>query len=461
MRLSLRTDTLKSIYSPRETESKGRLISLGDALLTAVFNVFITGIFYTGFLTMYGISVTGVGIVNFIPFLASCFSIFSPSILKHFRRKKPVLLAAKILFYAIFILATTLMPRFVTDPDARLLWLVILLFVAYALWALFSPGFTTWFYHFFPGDMEKRTQYFVYNQVFSSILSSLVLLLSGVITDLVASSGNSGRIILFFRYFAFVLVLVDVFVLSRAAEVPLPENNRQRLREIFTLPLKQRKFLLCMIIMFVWNFNCNLNNGLWAFHLLNHMHFSYTLINLMSVMYTVLFLFTSRIWRRVLRRYSWIRTFGITNLLWVPTEIFFFFMTPERGYLYILLSFCQNILNVGFNLSYANILYMNLPRVDETSYISFSSIGCNLFAFLGLLTGTWIAGLTGENTIPMLGMDVYSLQFTCLGRGLIMGILGFVLTRYWRHFTPDEEVRLLDESNRLRNQKRLKQHPAS
>ena len=93
---------MRSIYNLGDERAKGRLISLGSSLMTAFYNVFITGIFYTGFLSMYGISVTGVGIVAFIPTIASCFSLFSSVILERIKRRKTVLIAAKIYFYVFF-----------------------------------------------------------------------------------------------------------------------------------------------------------------------------------------------------------------------------------------------------------------------------------------------------------------------------------------------------------------------
>ena len=71
--------TISDIYSVKDDDGKGRLISLGSSMITAFYNVFITGIFYTGFLSMYDISITGVGIVTFIPYIANCFSVFSTS----------------------------------------------------------------------------------------------------------------------------------------------------------------------------------------------------------------------------------------------------------------------------------------------------------------------------------------------------------------------------------------------
>ena len=142
--------SMSDIFSLKNDEAKGRTINLGCNLLAAFYNVFITGIFYTGFLSMYDISITGVGIITFIPYIANIFSIFSSKILGRFKRRKPILIASKIYFYAMYIVATTVMPQFVVDPQARLVWFAVILFLGYSVYAPFAPGFTVWFYNFFP-----------------------------------------------------------------------------------------------------------------------------------------------------------------------------------------------------------------------------------------------------------------------------------------------------------------------
>ena len=448
------TRSLGEIYNLRDDNAKGRLISLGSSLLTALYNVFITGIFYTGFLTIYDISITEMGIISFIPLIASCFSVFSSMILERIQRRKPILLASKVFFYAMYILATTAMPNFVADPHQRVIWFGAILFVAYAVYALFSPGFTPWFYNFYPADDAPRIRYISLNQMFSSIMSSVVLLASGFLTDAVAGSPYQEQLIIGLRYAAFLFVLIDVGMQACAREYPYPVGEKLRFYQVFTLPLRYRKFMACMILMFAWNYISYLNNSLWTYHLLNHMNFSYTLINSMSVEYTVILMLTTPMWRRVLRRYSWIKTFGIANLIFVPTELLFFTMTPERSYLYVLLGTWQNILAVGLNYSYANVLYMNLPEENSTAHIAFYSVGCNLFAFLGLMTGTWVSSLTGDTPVYMLGMDVYSVQFTCLMRMVLLLVVALVCMRYWRVFTPDKDIAAMEEAQAERRRAR-------
>ena len=431
---------MSDIYNLKDNDAKGRLISLGSSLMTSFYNVFITGIFYTGFLSMYDISIEGAGIISYIPLIASCTSLFSSIILERIKKRKKILIASKIYFYAMYILATTLMPQFVTDPTARLWWLGIILFLAYAVYALFSPGFTPWFYTFYPNDNERRTRYITYNQIFSSIMSSAVMLLSAVITDALSGSEFQNTIILIMRYIAFALVLIDVAMQACAIEYPYPSGAKIKFRQIFTLPFQYKKFLYCLLLIFVWHFIAYLNNGLWAYHLLNHFDFSYTLINSMSVMYTFILIFTQPFWRGVLRKYSWVKTFGLTCLIWVPTEILFFLMNPTNLYMYIPLCVAQNLLSVGLNLSFSNILYMNLPSENSTAHIAFYSVGVNLFAFLGLYVGTEISSITGDTPIWFLNMEFYSVQFTTLARGIAMFALGLLLVLKWRSFTPQKDI---------------------
>lgn len=462
MKLNLTTrargawEEYRQLYGVHSDESRGRLISLGSALATAMYNVLITGIFHTGFLSMYGISITGVGIVTFIPYIANCFSLFSSAILERIPKRKWVLLAAKVYFYAMYILATTVMPQFVTDPDGRLFWFAVILFLAYAVYAPFSPGLTSWFYRFYPAENKPRTRFIVTNQVLSSVLSSSLLLLTSWLMDSVAGTPLENTLVLLFRYSAFGIVLADVAMQACAKEYPYPKVPKLKLVEVFTLPFKYRKFLLCMFFMFIWSYNSNLNNGLWNYHLLNHLDYSYTIINVAAMSYTVVLILTSRWWENFLKKYSWIKTFGVACVLFVPTEFMHFALQPGMEGFYIVTCLIQNFLAVGLNFSYANVLYMNLPEENSTAHIAFNTVGCNACAFLGMVTGTWIAGLTGDNAWKVFGYEMYSVQLTTAARGVVMLVLGYVLVKYWRSFTRDEDVTEVERG--LSPRKRLSRH---
>lgn len=436
---------LRLIYGWKDEKRKGRSISLISTLLTSFYNVFITGIFYTGFLSMYEISLVGVGIITFISPLANCFSIFSPMVLERIQKRKWLLAGAKIYYYFMIIIATNLMPLLVTDPGQRVVWFCLLQFLATAVYAVFSAGFTPWFYHFYPQDPAQRVAYLSYNQVFSSILSSCILLLSGGLAVAVKSSGHQDALILGMRYFAFALVLLDVFFQVQAKEYPYPLlTSHVHLREVFRLSFAHPKYMRCLLVMFAWNYIGALNSGTWNYYLLNTVGFSYGMINLSSVFCIVMLLLFTPFWRKVLGRMGWIRTFGLCVLIWVPSEVYFFFLTPITKWMYLPGVLFQNFLSVGMNLSYSNIFYLNLPEKNATTHTCFQVVFCNLFSFLGMMTSTFWCSIFGEDTVVYFGkIPTTAVQYSTLARAVTMLILGIVLIRHWQALTPENETALL------------------
>ena len=120
-------------------------------------------------------------------------------------------------------------------------------------------------------------------------------------------------------------------------------------------------------------------------------------------------------------------------------------MSAERcAYLYVPLCIAQHVLSVGINLSYANILYMNLPKDNETALIAFNTLGRNFLAFLGLMTGTYVSSITGDTAVTMMGIQVYSVQHTTLMRAVILLVMGIILMKNWRSFTSDRDIEMLE-----------------
>ena len=168
-------------------------------------------------------------------------------------------------------------------------------------------------------------------------------------------------------------------------------------------------------------------------------------------MYTIILLCTQNAWKKLLRRYSWIKTFGISVLVFVPTEFIMFSLQPGMAGMYIVAAFFQNLMSVGMNFSYSNILYMNLPEENSTAHIAFNTIGCNLFAFLGMMVGTYVASLTGDDhPIMFLGNPTYAVQFTTLMRAFFMTIMGTIFIVKLRSFTRDQDIAEIEEQEAIR-----------
>ena len=97
-----------------------------------------------------------------------------------------------------------------------------------------------------------------------------------------------------------------------------------------------------------------------------------------------------------------------------------------------------------------NVVYMNLPKENSTSHISFYTIGVNVSSLIGMLVGTWISSWTGDSPVPFMGLQVYSVQLTTFLRAIILFIVSYILIKHWRWFTSEESITEI-ERNQVAN----------
>jgi hypothetical protein len=83
-----------------------------------------------------------IGILTFVPYLACLLNIFSPWLLEHFRKRKGILVASKLLANTINILGITLLPVLVKNPTALLICFIILTITSSCINQLFASGFS-------------------------------------------------------------------------------------------------------------------------------------------------------------------------------------------------------------------------------------------------------------------------------------------------------------------------------
>ena len=141
---------MRQLFNFHDERAKGRVCMLVLTVYTNIFTCINSGIFYTGFLSANDINIVNVGIINFLPFFAGMFSIFSPYILGRFKKRRAVLTVSRLLYYFFSLFASTIMPNFVHDASLKILLFCIFVFVANLINALFvSPGYSAWHLNLF------------------------------------------------------------------------------------------------------------------------------------------------------------------------------------------------------------------------------------------------------------------------------------------------------------------------
>ena len=401
------------LFNFRDDASTGRSMLLLNTLFSCVANIFITGTFYTGFLTANGIDIVRVGIINFIPYIAWIFSPLSPKLLSRFKRRRALLIFNHVFFYANIILATTIMPIFVTDHAMRTVWFGIFLFIGHSSNALIGSGTMAWHINFLP-DGEDRNVYFSFLNLSSALAGTGAAIAASVLADSLAGSPRQAEVIVALRIASFVLFLVDGLLLYLVPrEFPYKAPKKQiAVRDIVTVPLHSRKFLLTALIGMAWNVICNLNGSTWSYYILNTVGMSYTYTYIGSVVCALGSVFLLHWWRGLINRHSWFRMLFVTVLVTGLLEFPIAFTTKYTLWVFVVVSVLQGFNSVGTNLVFANMFYVNLPKDDTDVSISFWNFTMNLSVLAGSVLGTWFLSATeGHGAWTLFGLPFYGSQF--------------------------------------------------
>ncbi len=436
MKISHLFDSLRLVYNIRDDGGKGRACMLLSGILAGLVGQLSGGLFYTSFLLQYGLDKSRIGILTFVPYLTCLLNLFSPWLLEHFRKRKFVLVLGKFCYYAINIVAITLLPTLVKDENSRLLWFIILTIAASGINQLFASGFSAWNANFLPDHV--RVDYFNTSACINSAVTFAITLVVSFVGDQLSGTEHELLMLTAIRYVAFGLAILDCLIWLVPREYPYAQTVKAKLSNIFTLPLKNKCFLGTILIVALYNFASNLPNATLNAYILEDVGISYTLCNGINAVYFLFFIFFSAMWKRFISKFYWFRAFGFVILMQSVTYFAYAFVTAETVWLYIVIRLAQHVFGVVVNTIIASLPYVNLPEEDRTCYLSFHAILANLFVFLSMVLGTAFTGFMGEDVLTIFGMDFSSTQillFLCAAGQVLVAAYAFL-----RHkkLTPPE-----------------------
>jgi len=385
-------------FRKNDPEAYGRKCVISVNMLSGIVGQLTGSTFYTAFLINNGIDITRIGILTFIPYIASMLSVFSPVVLEPFAKRKGLLVGARVAYYLINILGITLIPYIFSSMQAKLIGFVTVVFVSTVINAVTSPGLSVWHIRFIPPEM--RANYFSVSQFLINFVAYAVCLISSIIADSMSGTSMQMTILIIYRIIGLALAMWDCYLCSRPHEFEY-EHGAKKLNPMDSLgiPLRNKKFTKTMFRYYIYSFGANLTAGVMTTYSLQNMNFSYSLINGINSTYFLFFLILGKFWGKMVKRVGWLRTFSIALFMDFFPYILWIFIRPETTFLYVILRLCQHALGVGLVMGTSNLVYMNMPPEDQTTYMSFHTIMANAVAFAGCSLGTLVVGLTGDRTI--------------------------------------------------------------
>ncbi len=430
------------VFNFRTPESIGSSLLLINTFTANLANTFVTGIFNTSFLALNGIDIVRVGIISLIPYISWLLGLFSPKILRLFKRRRAMLWFNHIFYYACNVLGTTVMPLFVHDYLERTIWFGVFQFMASGMNALLGSGAMAWHIHFIPKGGDDRNIYFSFQNLVSSTVSTLAAVFSAMAADALAASGNQESLIVVLRYVAFGLfVFGGTLVYLVPKEWPYEFSGKAaKFRDIITLPLQHKKFFYCCILCFFWNFIAATNASTWNYYLLETVKMPYLMTLTASIFCVLSNMFLQRFWRKLIAQYTWHRMLLIFFIMAAVVEPLYSFTTSSTLWWYVLVSVYCGIYSSGLNLTYASLFYINLPKGDQDVYYLFWNFGANILAFCGASFGTFFLNLCQQfEPVSILGLPFYGSQFLPWCRFVLTAIMCLYIWKITPLTQPDEE----------------------
>jgi hypothetical protein len=244
-------------------------------------------------------------------------------------------------------------------------------------------------------------------------VSTVFAIGSSLLFDSLKGSPQQAQIIMVLRFIAmgvFVINGLQLYLIPQ--EFPYHKEGLSTIREIFTTPFKSRKFLLTAWIAILWNMIANVNGSTWPYYVINTVGLGYTYTYIGTVIYTVGNIFLMKYWRRAINRYSWFSVLVFAVFIEGITELMIGFSTRRTVWVYVAVSILQGIDAVGLNLVFANLVYINLPRGNNDSCVTFWNLVCNLAVLAGSMLGTGFLSLVEPHgPYSFIGLPFYGSQF--------------------------------------------------
>lgn len=429
--MKLTQTPLRKLFNFKDERAKGRSCMLLTYACGSIIPMLSGGLFHTSFLSSSGINIVELGILAFIPPITKCFSVFCPSVLERFKKRKLVLALSRLLYYTFYILGVTLIPFFVEDQSLKMGLFIACVFAANMSYAVFNGGYIVWHLNFIPD--EVRVDYFSVNTFVSSTLASIASIVASVVADMLSGSPYEHTIIVVLRFIAYGIGILDVIVLSLPKEFPYKQEARPRLRDIIIKPVSHKPFVLTMVIIAVYNFFQYLPQSSYNYYLLNDVGVEFTMTGMISVFYSVFIIVLMPMWQRVIRRIGWMRTFALCELLFLPTTLALSFVTKDNYlWLFPTVRLIQHVFAVGVGISTSNLLYLNMPGSDQTNYVSFHELILNIATFLGTTAGTWFVATFPYAQVSFFGVtfgNVQMLQWVCTASKILVPLMIVLMFR--------------------------------
>jgi len=182
-----------------------------------------------------------------------------------------------------------------------------------------------------------------------------------------------------------------------------------------------------MLVNCLYTIALNASSSLQNTWMLQEVKMGYFYISLINGLTPVFILFTSGFWSRVMRKLGNFKALSVYCGM-VGVSVIAHSFVNENNYLWLntAVRLFQQLIAVLGTYTVGNLIYLNLPKEDQTSFISFHSITSSLAAFVSMSFGTWIVAIMGDKTWTLLGHQFTGVPTLMFAQGFATFFVGIV-----------------------------------
>ena len=405
---------------PEKVMQRNRLMGIFEGGTARVIFSLTTGAFLVGFLKHMGADDTICGYILSIPILAAAIQFLAPIVLERLEFRLRIILLGNGLHR--LLLSLMILIPFLPLPSAIKLWITAGIYLLSNLSVSFvTPAAANLYVSFV--EPQNRGKYFGNRESWLLVFATVMNLVLGKALDLFRDAGNERGGFLVIYGTIFLLTLLNAWCFFQMREVPLGHSPEpMKIREVFTLPLKSRRFLRFFVLSVLWNLSFQFSAAFFGIYQVNELALTYTEINLYGMLSNVTYFLCAQWWGRIADRKGWSFTTRISFLFLGITCVMWFFIV-KGSLLAPLMSMAMLLSGIawsGLNVSMFNLQFDFMPEERRTVYIGFNSTVSGLLGYAASLAGAMLVGAASPFRTTLLGIPVGIKQLLFLASGLLI-----------------------------------------
>ncbi len=407
---------------------QSRLMAIFEGISARIIFGFTTGAFLTGYLKYIGADDKLCGQIAAIPVLAGIIQFFSPLLLEKLDRRKPLVTCFNALHRFMLVLLVTI-PLLPLPMNSRLVMVGALYFLSHLMVNMVSPATVTMMISFVPQGM--RGKYFAIRERYLIFISSVLNIVMGRVLDIFELQNKPYQGYLVMYGVALLAMLLNLFSYLKMKEPPLPPAKTElRFKNLFILPLKEKRFRKIIVLFFIWGLSLNFSSPFFSVYMVSQLKLNYTFITVCGLLNGLSYVLSVRLWGKAADKKSFTYTAMITLTMLGLTHAGWFFAAESTFLEYplvILLHITSGISWAGINISLLNIPYEYTPDEGKTVYIGFNAALSGLVGFCSSMIASWMVGSMQNFRGSFLGLPVTQFQIIFAISGTLIVMAGIYI----------------------------------